>query len=155
MARLVELEVPQYRTEEIEHASSVFVGYFLKYSNIATILAWEEYWIGLQDVIRNQKPRKLKLRAPGIDISFSGFPPPTPTVDDGKVVFEPYEPGFSARTNKELVLPSERTKIDRTSNAIFEEIGEVYHLTTEDPYTLTFPRKLYVGKVEVFNAALL
>lgn len=155
MARLTELEMVSYRTSDIEHASFVFIQSFAKYSQIAGTGTWIAYLEGLIQIIRNKEPRKYKLTASGIDLWFSGFDPPMPKMDNGKLTFESNEPGFAVLNNDRAILPRERTHVERVTGAIMEEMGKVYHLDVhKNPKVLKFPKELY-GKVEVFSAALL
>lgn len=146
----VEIELVSYRTTEIEHVADVLVANYVRYSQIARIEAWDIFGRILRKRIRDYSPHGFKLTAPGIDIWFSGLPL-FPQEEKGKLVFE--EPWFGAFANRELVLPSERTHIEKVTSAIFREMSKVYHMDNTDPGVLRFPKEVY-AQPQTFSVPL-
>ena len=88
---------------------------------------------------------------------FSGFPPPiNPRREGDDLIYGVPDFGFAFLETNDLVLPRERTHIEKVTRAIAEEMANVFHLDLrKDPLQITFPRELYVKEVVVFDAALL
>ncbi len=156
-ARTVELEVVQYRTDEIIHASGRFIHNFVTYSGIEGTGMWGDVFMTIADIIQNQSDLQCTWRAQGLEITFTGFQPPIPTIRDERVVFSAREPRFIVeKTHNSDLLPSKRTHISRVTSAIAREMQDVYRLRGEDnPSTLIFPKQEYAKSIEVFNAAML
>lgn len=138
--RNVEIEFVSYRTDEVAHVADVLVANYVRYSQIARIEAWDLFGRILQERIRTHSPHGFKLTAPGIDLWFSGFDLSSHE-EAGKVTFE--EPWFGAFANRQFVLPSERTHIERVTSAIFEEMSKVYHMDNTNPGAIRFPKEVY------------
>jgi len=151
------VEVLSYKIPEIEHAAGTLVHTFTKFSEIAGTRVWPPYAKGLSDRIKDQTPFPYLLRAPGFALRFSGFPPPNvPRSEGDELIFGPPDLGFAFLETDDLVLPSERTHIQKVTKAIAEEMAKVFHLDlNRDPLQVTLPRDLYVKEVVVFNAALI
>lgn len=152
-----EVEVLSYNIPRIEQAAGTLVHTFTKFSDIAGTRAWPPYAKGLSSWIKDQRPFPYWLRAPGLRLRFSGFPPPEDMrSEQGKLIFGPPDLSFAFLPGDELLLPSERTHIQNVTTAIAEEMSKVFHLELrKDPLAITFPRDLYVKETVVFNAALL
>lgn len=154
--RDAELEIIEYRVGEIGHATNKLIDNYVNYSGIAGTESWPFLWYQLLSCIRDQTGVNLYWLAQGMEVKFSYFLDPRPTVADGKVVFTPPEPSIAFLERPEGILPTKRTHLQRVVNAITEEMKDVYHLRVEkDPLKLVFPNQEYARKIERFRAPIL
>lgn len=154
----VELEVVNYKTDEIANTAATFIYLYAKYSGIFGTEQWIDSISRLIDTIHNQKPMQHLLSADGVDIAFSGFPLPIAQVREEGVIFASREPRFVVTDRMGDLLPSARTNILRVNDEITREMSEVYRLkVVKDPTTLIFPKEEYAkeGERVIFNAALI
>ncbi len=152
-----EVEVLSYNIPRIELVAGTLVHTFTKFSEIAGTRAWPPYAKGLSDWIEDQRPFPYWLRTPELALRFSGFPPPEDVRSEGgKLIYSPPDLSFAFLNGKQLVLPSERMRVQKVTTAIAEEMAEVFHLDLrKDPLAISLPRDLYVKETVVFDAALL
>lgn len=155
--RSVELETVRYRTDEIAEASARLLQYLANNTNIAGVREWVLIGTRIKNsVIRLHKAQSVRLIAPGLHLIFSGFPNPSPIIENDKIVFKAKEPHFVLLETGLEVSPLERTYIHYVTSQISQEMEDVFHLRSEtNPTTLFFPKTRYAQSVEVFNAALL
>lgn len=154
--RHVKLEVVTYRTSDIAHATGSFLYNFAKYSDIFGADQWMRSWLRMRDVIEDQSPQELVLSAEGIEVRFSGFPKPIPQIGDEGVIFRSSEPRLVIMDSAEGLLPSGRTYVMQVTDAISQEMEEVYRLQVErNPHRLIFTKEEYARDITVFDAALI
>ncbi len=156
-AKEAKLELVTYKTDNIAEATVALISNFAKYSRIYGTREWIGAIVHLLRIIDRQQNIQHALSAEGVEVSFSGFPNPIPTVDkDGNIIFKAREPRFTIRDHWEEISPRQRTRIAMVTSDIAGEMREVYHLETKyPPYTLIFPKELYAKERVVFDAALL
>lgn len=154
--RKVELEQVTYRTGEISAASTFFIYCFAKYSGIFGTEQWVKSLVNLLEIIKEEKPKGLVLSAEGLEITFSGFPPPNPKIRGERVVFAAREPQFIVQDRFTDLLPSGRTHVLKITDAIAEEMQKVYRLRRDsDPERLIFPKEEYGRNITVTEGVLL
>lgn len=157
-ARNVELELVQYRTGEMVHTARQLICNFVQYSGIVKPDDGGKVIVAIAGIIRGQSDTECLWRTGGVNVKFSGFPKPVPKIVGGRVVFSSREPYFLLEENKGADLtPSMRTHVLRVTDAIAEEMRDVYKLRVEKdgPLVLVFPNQEYARNIEIFNAALL
>lgn len=155
MPKEVALEVVTYNLKDIAHATAQLVQHFAAHSGIPETEAWMRPLVGLLDVIHNQKNQEFGLTAEGLDIIFSGFKLPRPTLVNGSVVFIAPEPYFTLEDRLQGLLPSQRTHVLQVVEAIGQEMSEVYGMKfTHDPVQLIFPTEKY-GERHITKALML
>ena len=147
------LEVVQYDTDRIAKASAALVALFARYSGIYGT----NQWLGhLVKIINEQRPIGFSLNAEGVELVFSGFKNPSPKVRDGIIVFDAREPRFVIEEKPQVVLPRQRTRIERAVSDISNEMNAYYHVRREfPPYTLIFPKQEFARSAQIFPAKLL
>ena len=154
----VAIELVEYRTSDIEYASTKFIKTFAHYSGLIGTDIWTRGLFHLRDKINNQKPQSLVFAADEIAIEFSGFKSPTPRIINEQVVYVANEPRFTVLDvyNSEWLLPSQRTIVEKVVSAINQEMKEVYHLREEaNPTSLVFPKTEYASSISVYQAPIL
>lgn len=156
--RNVELEVVDYRTEELVNTSWRLVSLYARYSSIPQAIQWLESWPELRTIIKDQRNQRFSLRGEGVIVSFSGHSAPIPKIkEDGSgIVFRPRDPSFIIEENVDDLLPSQRFLIYEFNQAIVREMHSTYHMRVDtNPLTLTFPKEEYAKNVSLFNASLI
>jgi len=155
MSKLVELEIAKYKIPDIKYASVQLVTLFAKHSGIAGTNRWMDSLLKLHDNLNQEKPTDWTLNARGLDLTFSGFPNPVPTIEGVNVVLKAREPRFILEPVHNNLRPRERTEVEKVTDAIAMEMNEVYHLEVNNyPTTLIFPKDMY-AQVERVNAVML
>lgn len=151
-----ELEVVQYKTGDIGHATGRLIYNFAQYSGIVGTEVWPRMQFQLLSLIKDQLPYQVRWNAEGLEINFSGFLDPRPIIREGRLVYESPEPRCVFCEHPGEVSPTFRTHIGRVTSAIAQEMEEVYCLQVEsDPLTLKFPKSIYSSKIELFKAVIL
>ncbi len=155
MSKLVKFEIARYKIPDIEYASVQLVTLFAKHSGIAGTNYWMGSLLKLHDNFRQEKYDSWMLPARGLELTFSGFKNPVPTIEDDMVVFKSRDPRFTLETVHQKLRPRERTEVEKVTEEIAMEMNEVYKLQVDNyPTTLIFPRDLY-AEVERVNAVML
>lgn len=140
---MARVEAVSYKTSDIKYASATLVRNFIDHSGIKGVHTLIYGLTGLLERIENQNPQPYRLRAPGINIDWSGYPRPVDKKED-QTLFENGDLGFTISENGEFILPSARTYVEKVTSAISEEMGEVFKLKVrKNPYILTFPKEVY------------
>lgn len=154
--RKVELEMVQYRTADIGHATDRLIRNYAEYSGIEGTKQWPRMWHQVMLLIRDQIPFNCLWEARGVDISFSFFLEPQPRMINGGLIYSPPEPRIAFTERPEFVRPSVRTHIGRVIEAIAREMHEVYHLAVKkDPVALVFSNNEYARRIDRFSVPLL
>lgn len=155
MIKEAEVELVNYKTDEISEASVRLITLFAKYSGIYGTHQWVGAIVHLLKIIELQQPEQLSLEAEGVGVSFSGFSNPRPLIKDGKLTYKSKEPRFVIEDRLGYILPRERTRIARATADITEEMEDVFGMTVESPpHTLIFPNRQFAKQATVFNAKL-
>lgn len=155
MPRAVEFEIARYKIPEIEYASVELVTLFAKHSGIAGTNYWMSSLLKLHDNFRREEHNGWTLPARGLELTFSGFKNPIPTIEEDTVVFKAREPRFTLKPVHQKLRPRERTEVEKVTEEIAMEMNEVYHLQVDNyPTTLIFPKDLY-AEVERVNTVML
>ena len=154
--RNAEVEVVHYKTHAIGHATGRLIHDFAQYSGIVGTKHWPGMRFQLLSLIRDHIPYRVTWRAEGIEIEFTGFLDPRPTIREGKLVYESPEPRCAFFEQPGEVSPPVRTHIDRVTSAIAQEMETVYRLRIDrNPLALRFPKTLYSDKIERFKIPIL
>ncbi|MBI2330129.1 hypothetical protein HYU94_01960 [Candidatus Daviesbacteria bacterium] len=154
--RGAELEVVQYKTHDIKHATRILIRNFAFYSGIAGTEIWPTMQYQLLSLIEEQTPYEITWATKGMELKFSGFLEPRPLIKDGKLVYESPEPRCVFFEQPGEISPTIRTHIGRVTSAIAREMKEVYYLQIEtDPLVLRFPKELYSKRIDKFNVTIL
>lgn len=154
----VALEIVDYKTDDIEYASTFFIKTFARYSGIIGTNEWVYGLYKLREIINNQKPESHILPAEGLEISFSGFPQPTAKIREDGLIFTAREPRFTFfdKIRESGLLPSSRNHIESMVSAINEEMTSTYRLRIDkDPLSLVFPKEEYARSITVFDATMI
>lgn len=155
MSKLVEFEIAKYKISDIEYATVQLVTLFAKHSGIAGTNYWMNSLLKPHDNFNQEKPSGWTLPARGLELTFSGFKNPVPTIEDDRVVFKSRDPRFTLEPVHHELRPKERTEVEKVTEEIVMEMNEVYKLQVDNyPTTLTFPKDLY-AEVERVNAVML
>ena len=155
MSRPTELEIVNFRREDMQTATIEMVTLFSKHSGIAGTDEWMHTLLNIQEYYKKMKSHDWSLSAKGLDLTFSGFPNPVPTIEEGHLVEKAREPRFILEPVFDELRPAERTQIEKATTAIAMEMHEVYNLKVEPfPTTLIFPKDRY-AQVERIGAVLL
>ena|SRR3989344_4969991 len=154
--RGVELEVVKYRADDIAHAGTRLLYNYAQYSGIQGTEVWFRAMEELVKMVRTENSERFEIIAPGLDVHFSGFTDPVPTIQGERVIYSAREPRFIIEETEEDLLPSRRNHIHRVTQAIASEMEEVFHLRKErSPYALIFPKSEYARSIDIFPAVLL
>lgn len=155
-AKEARVELVNYHTDHIVEATVALIRNFAVYSGIYGTGQWGRAIVHLLRIIENQKSQQFSLNAEGIKVSFSGFPNPRPLIQEGELVYESKEPRFTIEDRWDDILPRQRTRIDRATSEIAEEMKAVFRMRVEyPPHTLIFPKKEFARERVVFKAAIL
>ncbi len=155
MRREVELEVVNYRTQDIQLATVEMVTLFAKHSGIAGTNRWMNALLNIQEYFKQGKSHDWSLSAKGLDLTFSGFPQAIPTIEDEEIVFKPREPRFVLEPDYSDLRPNERNQVEKVTGEIAMEMNETYHLGVDYfPTTLIFPKDKY-ARVERLKAVMM
>ncbi len=159
MARTAEFEFVEYRKEEMIHASTQLIHNYARYSDLQGTGQWTRVLLNLAAIIRNSRTEGIKWATPGLNITFSGIPQNTPGLEDGRIIYSADEPHFILDQNVPVpVRPVLRTHIERVTEAIVDEMRDVYKLEPRKKDSLlylNFPRRLYAERVEVVRAEII
>ncbi len=155
MARQVELEVINYKIDDMQRATVEIVTLFARHSGIDGTNRWMSSLLNIQERFAQRNPTDWSLSARGLDLTFSGFPNPIPTIEDDKVVLKAREPRFILEPVHQDLRPRERTLVEKVTEEIAMEMHAVYHLQVDNyPTTLTFPKGIY-AEVERVSAVMI
>lgn len=158
--RTAELEIVTYRTDEMVHASKELIHNYAQYSGIKGTELWPIMIFTVADIIHNQLKKPCEWTTQGLSIRFSGFLPTLPRINEGKLEYSAKAPHFTLEEGVEqnLLRPAVRTHINRVTNAIVEEMQDVYKLEAvkdADLTFLSFPKDKYAKSIEVITTPLL
>lgn len=154
--RSAELEVVQYKAQDIGHVTGRLIYNFAQYSGIVGTQSWATMQFQLLTLIRDQVPYKVTYNAKGIEIRFSGYLEPRPVIKEGQVIYQSPEPSCVFFEQPAEVSPTTRAHIGRVTSVIAQEMEEVYYLqVVKDPLTLKFPKPIYSRRIERFKVAVI
>ena len=154
--RTVELEVIQYDTHAIGHATSGLIHNIAEYSGIGGTKDWPRLWYEVMTLIRDQTSFNCLWEANGMDVNLSFFLEPRPRIIKGELLYSSPEPFISFIERPEFVRPAVRTHIGRVTDEIAQEMQDVYHLRVErNPLVLVFPNQEYARKINRFRVPLI
>lgn len=156
MGRNAEVELIEYRIGDIGHTTGKLIYNFAQYSGIAGTREWPKVNYAILMSIRDQTPLVCLWETAGIDVHFSCFLNPKPIIKGNGISFESPAPRFVFIERPELMTPSLRTHVARVTDAIAQEMQDVYYLHIEkDPLTLIFPKEKYAKRIDRFTVPLL
>lgn len=156
--KLIDVETVDYKPAELANTAGRLIQYFAEYTGLGSSRTWQAMRLEVLGLIRDQSPFNLIWETPGMEIGFSGFLDPRPTVTDGELIYASPEPRFAfiERTD-DAIRPQARTHLHRVSAAIAHEMHEVYKLSVVDqnPLMLVFPKTAYARRIERHRIPLL
>ena len=157
--RTAELEIVTYRSSEMIHASKELIYNYAQYSGLEGTHNWSYLLITIADIIQNRLPDQCIWNTPGLKLQFSGIPETKVALEEGRIRYSAQEPhyilreGFDHHIGKQL-----KAHIGRVTNAIVEEMHEVYKLDVkkdEGSVYLTFPKSQYAKNIEVVTVPII
>lgn len=155
-AKEAKLEVVTYRIENIREAAFALVATLAVHSGIPGVRQWIGESPFLDEIIKGEKSQQYSFNAPGLELSFSGFPRPIPTIVEDELIYRSREPRFTFYGKWFDIMPQERTRIDRISEDIAEEMSNRFHMkVARNPLCIIFPKQEFAKERVVFNAAIL
>lgn len=110
MKETARLEVVEWDVNRIAEASTAFITTFAKSSEDFTGSNTTATLFNLINQIRAQESKKFIFASGGVEISFSGFPRPTPKEEEGGIIFVNSEPTLAVVDRVELFSGRERPK---------------------------------------------
>lgn len=157
--RTAEFEFVEYRKRDLLHASQALIYNYAEHSGLQGASQWSSVLVVLADVIMTQSPDQIRWQTPGLNIIFIGASGPRPRIKGETLVYSPTDPQFILEEDVETpIRPVIRTHLERVTEAIVEEMREVYKMHPQKDglfTTLTFPREWYAQRVKVVDVPLL
>lgn len=154
--RNAELEIVNYNTHDIGHVTDNLIRSIVNFSGIGGTKRWPQMWHQLMLLIKDHTAFKCLWEANGMDVIFSFFLDPRPTIINDRLIFRSPEPRIAFVERPEFVRPPVKTYISRVIEEIAEEMQDVYHLRIgRDPLSLDFPQEKYAKRIDRFNVPLL
>ena len=124
----VEVEDVHYQSRDIAHVANQVLSNFTRYGGLALKGEYANATLSLWNTIRDELPRSSRWHMDGLDIVFTGFPRPVRHEVGDRVVYYSNAPRFVFERRIRDLCPSKRSHIEKVTDAISDEMVEVYKL---------------------------
>ncbi len=155
----VEQEVVTYNKPAMIHTSREFIRAIAQnHVDPDSVTESDKFIARITSSIESDATRVELWRTPGLHISFSGFNALSTIEDKGIVYYRALPPYFTLREPLEPIRPRMRTYLNEFTNAIVQEMNDVYKLDPrkkDNATLLYFPKNRYATQINWVRATFL